>query len=85
MQGGTKSVNDIPVVQMNDCSNIADLVSNLSENQQETGNEFSALRVILRAPAEVKSWVDEIDASAADYNLKIVDPYTFMKLYAQES
>lgn len=85
MQGGTKSVNGMPVAQMNDCGSAADFISNLSENPQETGNKFTALRVILKSPAEVKSWVDEINASDTDYNLKIVDPYTFMSLCAQEN
>ena len=83
MAGGTSCVNGMPVVQMHDCGSAADLASHLNENPEKTGNAFTAARVILKSPAEVANWAEEINTEHPEYKLKIVDPYTFMALYAR--
>ena len=85
MSGSTTCVNGMPVVQMFDCGSAADLIAHLSGNLQDTGSTFTAARVILKSPAQVNRWVAEINASQTPYNIKIVDPYTFMALYAQKN
>ena len=83
MAGGTSCVNGMPVVQMHDCGSAADLASHLNENPEKTGNAFTAARVILKSPSEVANWAEEINTEHPEYKLKIVDPYTFMALYAR--
>lgn len=80
--GGIGPCTPMPVVQMVDCGSAADLLGRLQENPAENGSAFTAARVILKSPETVNDWVREIEAQPGDYRLKIVDPYTFMELYA---
>jgi len=83
MAGGTTNVNGMPVVQMHDCGSAADLLARLDKNPQGNGSAFTAARVILQSPETVNNWAEEINAAHPEYKLKIVDPYTFMALYAK--
>ncbi|MEI6579128.1 MAG: hypothetical protein WCN92_06635 [Eubacteriales bacterium] len=79
----TKKVNFMPVVQMYDCDSADGLASHFSKNPVKDGSRFTAIRVVLKPPAAVKSWIEEINTGHPEYKLKLVDPYTFMALYSQ--
>lgn len=61
----------------------ADLALHLAGNPDVTGSAFTAARVILKSPEQVLRWVEKINTAHPEYKLKIIDPYTFMALYAQ--
>jgi len=73
----------MPVVKMADALSAEDLLGHLRENPAKNGSAFTAVRVILQSPETVNRWARAIEALPGDYRLKIVDPYTFMALYAR--
>lgn len=81
--GGVKSAFGMPVMQMSDCGSADNLKECLSKKPAKDGNTYTAIRVVLKSPSVVKSWVEEINASSPDYKVKIIDPYTFMALYSK--
>lgn len=80
---GAKGAGGMPISGMADCAGAADITARLDPNPAENGSRFTAFRVILKSPETVNDWLAEIRAASPDCRVKVVDPYTFMALYAQ--
>jgi len=67
-------------------STVADLVKNFSAKEVGSESAFCQVRFVLRTPTDVLAVYEQVTSEKyADYNFKVVDPYTFYTLQARQN
>lgn len=75
---------DFPVASSIDFTNVSNLVSASTPMTVGTKSTFKQIRFILRSPTDLLNIWNELK-TYEDYNFKLVDPYTFYGLMAQQN
>ncbi len=79
-------VDGITITTSFDYSSVTNLVNNFSKKSVGSPSSFSQVRFILRTPTDVLNVYKEITSSKySEYNFKVVDPYTYYALLAQQN
>lgn len=78
-------VSGVEVVSSFDYASVKDLVSRFSPKKGTgSGSTFKQVRFILRSPTDLYDLYTKLNKDYAEYNFKVVDPYTFYGLLAQQ-
>lgn len=76
----------ITVVQSRDYTSVGDLVKAFTPKKVGDSSTFMQIRFILRSPTELYSVWEQLSSERyAEYNFKLVDPYTFYGLCEQQN
>lgn len=78
-------VNGFEIVSSFDYASVSDLVSRFNVKKGTgSGSTFKQVRFVLRSPTDLYNLYTQLTTTYADYNFKVVDPYTFYGLMAQQ-
>lgn len=81
-----EKVNGIETTTSIDYSSVANLVKNFSKKGVGDKSTFRQVRFILRSPTDLLAIYNQLTSDEyKDYNFKVVDPYTFYGLMAQQN